>query len=341
MLKPEVSILLPVRQWRPTTEAAIASILAQTMTSFELLLIGQQDVEQLAVQLPQDPRIRAVARRQPGIVGALNTGLAEARGQYIARMDDDDIAYPERLAVQLAHLHGPTATQLCSCRIRFIDSQGNTDTIGHGNREYGQWLNSLTDDADIRAARYIESPLPHPTLMAHRDVWQRLGPYRDIDGPEDYDLVLRATLLGIRLGKPAPVLLDWREHPGRLTYADPRYRRTAFADCRASAACDPHSGLGLSAGRAVWLCGTGRNARDWYDALTQQGVCVKGFVDLHRHGPQRSKRGKPVISYEQLPEQRQDALVIGAVAGPAARTALLDYFGKQQWHCDQEFILGG
>ncbi len=341
MLKPEVSILLPVRQWRPTTEAAIASILAQTMSSLEVLLIGQQDVAQLAARLPRDSRIRAVARRQPGIVGALNTGLAEARGQYIARMDDDDIAYPERLAVQLAHLRGPTATQLCSCRIRFIDSRGHTDTIGHGNRAYGRWLNSLTDDADIRAARHIESPLPHPTLMAHRDVWQRIGPYRDIDGPEDYDLVLRATLLGIRLGKPAPVLLDWREHSGRLTYADPRYRRTAFAHCRARAACDSRSGLGLSAGRAVWLCGTGRNARDWYDALTQEGVCVRGFVDLHRHGPQRSKRGKPVISYEQLPGQRQDALVIGAVAGPAARTALLDYFDQQQWRCDQEFILGG
>ncbi len=62
---------------------------------------------------PSDPRIRFVARQQPGIVGALNTGLAQARGQHIARMDDDDIAYPTRLATQLAYLNGNSGTQLC------------------------------------------------------------------------------------------------------------------------------------------------------------------------------------------------------------------------------------
>jgi len=331
---------MPVRQWRPTTTAAINSLLAQTLTSFELLLIGQEDVVELAERLPQDSRIRTLARRQPGIVGALNTGLAEAHGDYIARMDDDDIAYPQRLATQLAHLQGASGTQLCGSRIRFIDADGGTETIGHGNTAYAHWLNALSDDAQIRAACHIECPLPHPTLMAHRDVWQRIGPYREIDGPEDYDLILRAILLGIRLGKPEPILLDWREHSGRLTYRDQRYRREAFAHCRARAACDPRSGLRLSDNRAVWLCGTGRNARDWHDALTQQGVTISGFVDLHRHGPERSKRGKPVISYEQLPQQRQDALVIGAVAGPAARTALLDYFGKHHWRSGREYILG-
>lgn len=332
---------MPVRQWRPTTAAAVDSMLRQTMGAFELLLIGQQDVEQLAARLPQDSRIRPLARHQPGIVGALNTGLAEARGEYIARMDDDDIAHPQRLVEQLQHLQGASRTELCATRIRFIDAEGQTDSIGQGNREYEQWLNSLTTDADIRAACHIECPMPHPTLMAHRDIWQRIGPYRPIDGPEDYDLVLRAKLLGIRLGKPEAVLLDWRQHDDRLTYRDQRYRREAFARCRAWAASDPRSGLALADGRSVWLCGTGRNARHWHDALQLEGVRVNGFVDLHRHGPQRSKRGKPVISYEQLPEMRQDALVIAAVAGPRARAALLDYFNQQLWRSGREFILGG
>lgn len=339
-LTPEVSVIMPVRQWRPATAAAVASLLTQTMDSFELLLIGQQDVDSLACRLPPDPRIRLIARHQPGIVSALNTGLSAARGRYLARMDDDDIAHPQRLALQLQHLQGPSGTQLCGCRIRFIDSQGNTDTIKGGNRAYALWLNALLSDEQIGAACYIECPMPHPTLMAHRDIWQALGPYRDFDGPEDYDLILRARLMGIRLGKPEPILLDWREHPERLTYNDPRYRREAFARCRARAACDPQSHLGLSAGRPVWLCGTGRHGRDWHDALESSGATVNGFVDRHRHGANRSKRGKPVISYEQLPEQRQDALVIGAVAGPAPRSELLDYFVRQHWREGLDFILG-
>lgn len=340
-LTPDISVLMPVRQWRDSTPSAVQSILAQTHDSLELLLIGHDDVNQLAARIPADPRIRFVARQRPGIVGALNTGLAQTRGQYIARMDDDDIAYPTRLATQMTHLNGHSGTQLCGAGVRFIDSEGHSESIGNGNRQYAVWLNSLTEDQDIRTACYIECPLPHPTFMAHRETWQRLGGYREFDGPEDYDLVLRAMLLGIRLGKPPGVLLDWREHPDRLTHTNPRYRREAFTRCRAWAATQPQSQLGLADGRSVWLCGTGRNARHWHDALTQLGITVNGFVDVHRHGPQRSRRGKPVISYAQLPGLRGDALVISALSQPTARLAFERYCQEQQWQSGGDYLLGG
>ncbi|ASJ76670.1 glycosyltransferase family 2 protein [Granulosicoccus antarcticus] len=340
LLSPLISVLLPVRQWHESTLSAIQSILEQTHTAFELLLIGHDDVAQLADKLPADPRIRLLARQQPGIVGALNTGLKLAQGQYFARMDDDDISHPTRLATQLAYLQGESGTQLCGAGIRFIDSNARSETIASGNQRYAQWLNSLQHDQEIRASCYIECPLPHPTFMAHRDVWQQLGGYRDFDGPEDYDLILRAMLLGIRLGKPPGILLDWREHPDRLTHNDQRYRREAFTHCRAWAATQPQSGLGLAEGRSVWLCGSGRNARHWYDALTQYGTTVNGFVDISRHGPHRSKRGKPVISYEQLPEQRGEALVICALSQPGARTAFVQYCHDQQWQDLHDYILG-
>ncbi len=340
-LTPDISVLLPVRLWRESTRAAVQSILTQTHDSLELLLIGHDDANQLAARLPTDPRIRFVARQQPGIVGALNTGLALARGHHIARMDDDDIAYPTRLATQLAYLNGNSGTQLCGAGVRFIDSEGQCESIGNGNRQYAHWLNSLTEDQDIRTACYIECPLPHPTFMAHREIWQRLGGYRDIDGPEDYDLILRAMLLGIRLGKPPGILLDWREHPDRLTHTDQRYRREAFTRCRAWAAIQPQSELGLADGRSVWLCGSGRNARHWHDALMHHGTVVNGFVDIHRHGPQRSKRGKPVISYEQLPGIRGDALIISALSQPGARAAFVRYCQEQRWHSGRDYLLGG
>jgi glycosyltransferase involved in cell wall biosynthesis len=340
-LTPVISVLLPVRQWRESTGAAVQSILTQTHTSLEILLIGHDDVNQLAARLPADPRILPVVRQRPGIVGALNTGLAVARGQYIARMDDDDIAYPARLARQLAYLRGDAGVQLCGAEVRFIDAQGLSESIGNGNRQYATWLNSMANDQDIRASCYIECPLPHPTLMAHREIWQRLGGYREFDGPEDYDLILRAMLLGIKMGKPAGVLLDWREHSGRLTHNDQRYRREAFTRCRAWAATQPQSGLGLADGRGVWLCGSGRNARHWYDALTHYGAIVHGFVDIHRYGPHRSKRGKPVIGYQQLAEVRGDALIISALNQPDARTAFIQYCQQHQWQSGRDFLLGG
>ena len=338
-LKPQVSVLLPVRQWHDNTLQAITSILQQSLSSLELLIIGHQDVHGLASQLPADSRIKLVARDAPGIVGALNTGLAKARGEYIARMDDDDIAYPTRLVRQLELLQHEV--QLCATRVRFIDQNNSTEQIGEGNQRYENWLNTLTNDQEIRRACHIECPMPHPTWMAHRNVWQQIGPYRQTDGPEDYDWVLRAYLHNIRMGKPHEVLLDWREHANRLTHKDRRYRREAFVQCSARALVDPRSGSRLAEGRGVWLCGTGRHARQWHDALESQSVTVRGFVDVHRHGPERSKRGKSVISYQQLPGLRHDNLVIGALTQQSARHQLRQFFAACGWLADQEYVICG
>lgn len=340
-LKPSISVLLPVRQWRDGTQASISSVLNQTFESLEILIIGHGDVSSLKQRLPQDNRLRFIEREKPGIVSALNTGLAKARAPYIARMDDDDIAYPNRLETQLEHLQEHRSIDLCGARIRFIDAQGKSDTIKRGNLQYAKWLNSLTTPGQIRDACYIESPLPHPTLFAHRDVWSTLGGYRELDGPEDYDLILRAMLHGMKMGKPEALLLDWREHAQRLTYTDPRYRREAFTLRRVWAAVQAQSGLDLDKGRAVWLCGTGRHARHWHDALRAYSVNVKGFVDFRRSGNERRKRGLPIIGYDELHEQRGDALVVAAITQLEARAELIKYFETQQWRCGNEYLVGG
>lgn len=339
-LNPLVSVLLPVRQWRRTTADAVDSLLAQTMSSFEILVIGYDDVQQILDKLPDDDRIKGIARQGTGIVAALNTGLAEAKGSYIARMDDDDMAYPTRLEVQLDYLKAHPEVQLCAARVRFIDSEGTTKNVKAGNLRYAKWLNAHTSNDEIRMACYTECPMPHPTWMAHKGVWQRMDGYREFDGPEDYDLILRAMIKGVVMGKPEPILQDWREHYERLTYTDDRYRREAFTRCRAWAATHPASGLDLDTGRQVWLCGTGRSARYWHDALLDSGVDVLGFVDIKAPDANRLKRGKAVISYEELVERRGDDLVITALSDTGARSRLRVFFERQGWRAGQAYILG-
>ena len=70
---------------------------------------------------------------------------------------------------------------------------------------------------------WIESPLAHPSVVMRRTCLERLGGYQDHGWPEDYDLWLRMHLAGERLAKVPEVLLDWREHPARLTRIDSRY----------------------------------------------------------------------------------------------------------------------
>jgi hypothetical protein len=93
-------------------------------------------------------------------------------------------------------------------------------------------------------------------------------------------------------------------------------------------------------GRQVWLCGTGRSARYWHDALVDCGVDVLGFVDIKAPDANRLKRGKVVISYEELVKSRGDGLVITALSGAGARSRLQVFFDRQGWRAGQNYILG-
>ncbi len=159
--------------------------------------------------------------------------------------------------------------------MRIVDASGDPAGIADGNRRYERWLNALTEPDRIRECRLVENPLPHPTWLGHRALFERLGGWRDGDFPEDHDLVLRALAAGARPSKPEPVLLDWTDHPDRLTRTDPRYAPAAFVRLKAETLARADAGLGLDAGRGVWLGGTGRAARLWCDALGAHGVRVR------------------------------------------------------------------
>jgi len=329
---------MPVHAYTPYTYAAVSSILQQSHDHLELVLVGKHDVTSLIQRLPDDDRIVGVVRQEPGIIGALNSGLAQCQGDYIARMDSDDISYPDRLRAQLTLARNHNNVALISACVEIFSADA---TIGNGNQHYEKWLNSLRTNHDIRQSCLVESPLPHPSLFAHKSYWQRIGGYRDMGWPEDYDLVLRTWLANIAMVKSDSVLLRWREHPDRLTRTDSRYSRQAFIKAKAWAVTRRHANFGLESGRGIWICGTGRNARYWHDALVDNNANVKGFVELDSAKPKTQKRHLPVINYSTLASNRDDAFVISAITSTVAKQALSTWFNQHNMHNGVDFLFGG
>src|ERR1051325_1151561 len=107
---PTVSVLLPVYNAERYLESALQSVLGQTFSDFEVIAVddGSKDNSKKILErfAANDPRIRVISRPNTGIVGALNDGLAVARGEFIARMDADDVALPGRFQAQLDYLRG-------------------------------------------------------------------------------------------------------------------------------------------------------------------------------------------------------------------------------------------
>lgn len=135
----------------------------------------------------RDPRVRVIHTDRHGIIDALNTGIAECRGELIARMDADDISHPRRLAMQVALMDEHPEVSVCGTLVRMFP---RWQLLG-GLVRYEQWLNSLVTHEQIVRDIFVESPLAHPSVMMRRDELVAIGGYEEHGWPEDYDLWLR------------------------------------------------------------------------------------------------------------------------------------------------------
>lgn len=295
---PTVSVLMPVHQAAATLPAVLDDLAAQTLADWELVAVddGSTDgsLSLLGNRARLDGRIRVLSRAHAGIAAALNVGLAAARAPLVARMDADDRMVPERLALQVAAAAAHPDWTVVGCRVRMFPEDSLTD----GMRHYGEWLDRVTTPAEIARDIWVESPLPHPSVLFRREDVLATGGYRAGPFPEDYDLWLRLHLAGRTMGKVDRPLVAWREGAGRLSRTDPRYGPGAFRALKAF-----HLARSVLAGRTeVQVWGAGPDARAWRTALAVEGIRVARFFDVD---PRKIGRvlgdGAPVLDWRDTP----------------------------------------
>ena len=328
MSPPRVSVLLPVRDAAPWLETALDSLAHQSFPDFEVVAVddGSRDGsgDLLEARAAGDSRFRVLHRPaadpHPGLVAALDEGLARCRGELVARMDADDVAHPRRLELQVAALDRDPSLDVVSCLVRFFPSS----TVEGGMRRYERWLNGLVTHEAILRERFVESPVPNPTVLVRRGTLDRVGSWRDAHGdggeawPEDYDLWLRMAAAGARISKVARVLHFWREHPRRVTHRDDRYGKDRFLACKAH-----HLAQGpLAAARRVVVWGAGPTGRRLARELQRRRIRIDAFVDVDPAKVGRRVRGREVVAPEALPELLElpgPTVVLAAVAARGAR----------------------
>jgi glycosyltransferase involved in cell wall biosynthesis len=313
-MAPAVSVLLPVRDALATLPECLDSLAAQTLADHEVVAVddGSQDGSGawLEERARADPRVRVVRAPARGLVAALNDALAAARGVLVARMDADDVALPSRLALQAERLRADPRVDVLGSRVRIEGGR-------RGMRAYVAWQNRLLDHDAIVRDLYVESPLVHPSVMMRTDALQSLGGYRDFDGPEDYDLWLRARAAGLRFGKRPETLIVWRDRPDRLTRADPRYGRERFLALKLEALLDGP----LAARRSVVIWGAGPIGKRWSRELRARGATVSAFVEVDPRKIGQGIHGAPVVHVAEA-GRFPGRLHLGAVGQPGARARI-------------------
>jgi glycosyltransferase involved in cell wall biosynthesis len=219
-MHPKVTILMPACNAGKYIAEAIRSVLDQTYTDFELLIVddGSTDDTRGVVKQFRDGRIRLLCKEKGGISAALNTGLKAARGTYIARFDADDICLPRRLERQVLFLDGHPAYVITGSDAEYISENGehlfNFRCNGHTHRE-------------IVGHLYRHCPFIHSAVMYRKEPILRLGGYSGhAHCFEDYLLWVQLLRNGKCCNLPEP-LIKVRINPHSVTI-DERWRGRRF-----------------------------------------------------------------------------------------------------------------
>ena len=189
----EISVVMSVYNGAEFLAEAVESILEQTFTNFEFIIIndGSSDrsAEILADFVKKDGRIRLINQDNTGLTKSLNTGLNYAQGQYIARMDADDIALPDRFAQQADYLDAHPECVAVGSKVLFVDPFGlplwkSKHELPHG-------------EIDAQLLTGNGSAISHPAVMIRSDALKAVGGYREhLDTAQDLDLFLRLAEYG-------------------------------------------------------------------------------------------------------------------------------------------------
>lgn len=203
---PKVSVIMSFCNDEKYIGEAVKSILEQTFSDFEFIIINDAstDSSEEIVKEFADKRIKLIKNsKNLGLTKSLNIGIREAVGEYIARMDADDVCLPQRFEKQVKFLDGNRRTALVGCWVEFIDPEGKSEGI----------KKFPTDFQDIKKILISYLPFRHPTLIIRKKALDEVGFYDEsFKYAQDYELILR-TAKKFPVANLPEVLLKYRNWP--------------------------------------------------------------------------------------------------------------------------------
>lgn len=210
---PIVSVILPVYNCEKYISESIDSILQQTFTNFELLVIddGSSDGTFHKIKEFNDPRIIVISQKNKGLPCTLNESFEKARGKYIARQDADDYSFPDRLGRQVDFLdNNPEIALVGTWAEIWVETEKTNRSLKHS-----------TNSKLIKFDLLFDSAFVHSSIMLRKSLFSDIGGYIPIFKPvEDYEYWTRIAAK-YEVANIPDVLHAYRELPASMIRADP------------------------------------------------------------------------------------------------------------------------
>jgi glycosyltransferase involved in cell wall biosynthesis len=225
-----ISIVMPMRNAMPYLIECIASIINQTYTNWELIVVNDHSTDESYNVLMhfclEDKRIQVLNNTGKGIIDALQMAYSKTNGIYITRMDADDVMPPNKLELMRQVLI-KNSKAVITGKIKYI---GNN--LREGYLKYEVWMNDLMENNTHYEQIYRECVIPSPAWMMSKKTFNEIGGFSPNIYPEDYDLTLRIYKAKLDIIPVKEVVHIWRDYNERTSRNDPNYAFNAFEELK-------------------------------------------------------------------------------------------------------------
>lgn len=326
-----VSVILPVYNGEKYLREALDSIVNQTYRNIEIIIIndGSQDgtVSILEEYVKKDSRIVLISRENRGLVASLNEGIKIARGEYIARMDADDISHLDRFEKQVDYLNMHKDIYLLGSNYNLIYENNLSEE--RKKRHDGTHRRSLPSiDRDNCFLSTNETmKFIHPTIMMRRELFDIVGLYRDFK-IEDLELYFRVGAKGLGIAKIEEPLLEYRAREESKSWADTRAEQSKeIMDMKLDYLMTELDDSLRTAKYMIWGADiSGNIAYGLIKNKMPDAVCI-AYIDPYKTGEMNNV---PILMPEKIKDLNPDYIYICTQAGAVSARKYLSDFGWRE-----------
>ncbi|ARV08593.1 glycosyl transferase family 2 [Winogradskyella sp. PC-19] len=320
MSQPLVSILTPFKNVSDYIEECLKSIINQSYANWELLIVDDQSTDNSYTIVEKfsksDNRIKLYKNEGSGIINALQKAFSESSGDFITRMDSDDIMTQNKLEVMVNQLNKFGKQHVALGLVKYFSKTGISD----GYAKYEAWLNRLTKEGANYSEIYKECVIASPCWMLHRDDLLACNAFNPNRYPEDYDLTFRFYEHGFRCIPSNELLHYWRDYSTRTSRTHEHYAQNYFLDIKL------HYFLKLDndTSRPITIWGAGYKGKNIAKALVERNIKFHWICD------NKKKIGKDIYGVKLQPFEDLKAIknpqTIVTVANDTEQKNIVSYF---------------
>ena len=335
---PEVSVLMSVYNGEEYIRESIDSILKQTYSDFELIIVndGSTDQTREIIEGYQDKRIKLFNfQENKGAGAALKFGLTQVNGKYIAKADSDDINHPERLYKQKIYLDNHSDIALVKTLLEYFphnEAVANSQRFNYIKNILEKQKNDIVTPEDIEEKLYWYCCIPHTTIMARTEVIKAIG-YEEMRICEDYKLFYQMNKKGFKMATIPEVLVRIRVSEISVTAGA---ENQEFVSIMHDIKKEEINSLFTNQSK-VYIWGSGSMGQNLFKVLNKYNLEIVGFVDSDKKKWGQTIEGRTIFPPNVLESNGTNNKIL--LASQPGKFAIVDCLKKMGYKHLQDYVV--